>query len=84
MRSENYINEVRQANLQLWNAIGTLLDHQREWNALDYGNTLSDGAIGGQNDGITKAQIGSVVFDTANALKAVLDAGSATNMARLL
>ena len=55
---------------------------QREYNALDYGNTLPDGS--GENEGISKAEVGAVIFDTANALVALLDTGHATNMAKLL
>ena len=46
------------------------------------GYTLPDGS--GENDGITKAEVGAVVFDTANALVTLLNAGHATNMAKLL
>ena len=38
----------------------------------------------GSNDGVSAAEVGAVVFDTANALVGVLGAGHATNMANLL
>ena len=82
MRPQDYISVVRQNNKQLWDALNNLVALQREYNALDYGNTLEDGE--GDNTGITKAEVGAVVFDTANALAAVLAAGHATNMAKLL
>lgn len=81
-RSQDYITEARQANRALWDAINTLVSMQREWNALDYGNTLEDGT--GSNAGVSAAEVGAVVFDTANALVAVLAQGHATNMAHLL
>jgi hypothetical protein len=81
-RDADYISRARQLNRQLWEAIINLQELQRQWNALDYGNTLPDGS--GSNDGITAAQVGAVVSDTANAFVAVLDAGHATNMAKLL
>ena len=81
-RQADYISEARAANRQVWEGINTLKSLQREYSALDYGNTLPDGS--GENDGITKAEVGAVVFDTANALVTLLDAGHATNMAKLL
>ena len=81
-RQADYITEARAANRKVWDGINALKSLQREYNALDYGNTLPDGA--GENDGITKAEVGAVIFDTANALVALLDTGHATNMAKLL
>jgi hypothetical protein len=81
-RDADYISRVRQLNRMVWDAIINLQECQKQWNALDYGNTLPDGS--GNNDGITAVQVGAVVSDTANALVAVLDAGHATNMAKLL
>lgn len=81
-RESDYITSVREANRDLWNSINTLVAFQREWTALDYGNTLSEGT--GDNAGLTAAEIGAVVFDTANAMVALLNTGHATNMAKLL
>lgn len=81
-REQDYISAVRDANKAIWNGINTLVALQREWNALDYGSTLPDGTDG--NTGYTKNKVGAVVFDTANAFVAVLGAGHATNMAKLL
>ncbi len=81
-RHQDYISTVRAANKAIWDNINILVAAQREWNALDYGNTLTAGE--GANDGITKTMVGSVTFDSANALVAVLTAGHATNMAKLL
>ena len=81
-RQQDYITAIRAANRKIWDGINELVAAQREWNALDYGNTLPVGE--GANDGITKTQVGSVTFDTASALVATLNAGHATNMANLL
>ena len=81
-RGSDYITLARQYNRQIWEAINNLKSLQREWNALDYGSTLDAGI--GANAGILPAEVGSVVFDTADAMIAVLDAGHATNMSKLL
>jgi hypothetical protein len=81
-QDSDFITRVRQQNKMIWEAIGELQEMQRQWNALDYSNSLTDGQ--GENEGINKAEVGAVVFDTTNALIAVLNAGHATNMAKLL
>lgn len=81
-RQQDYITEARHAARNVWDAILKLEALQSEYNALDYGNTLEDGE--GENAGVTKLEVGAVVFDTANAMRVVLDAGHATNIARLL
>lgn len=81
-RQQDYISAIRAANRKIWDGINELKSAQREWNALDYGNTLPAGE--GANEGITKTMVGSVTFDTANALETTLSAGHATNMAKLL
>jgi hypothetical protein len=81
-REQTFVSEVRELNRQIWEAQMRLRGLQTEWNALDYSNTLDDGE--GENAGITRAMIGAVLFDTSNAIQAVLDAGHATNMAKLL
>ncbi len=81
-RESDYITEVRQANRQLWDAINQLVTLQREWNALDYSTTLNE--FVGENENLAAADVGAVVFDSANAMVAVLNAGHATNMAKLL
>lgn len=81
-REQDFITAVRASNRKVWEGINELKAAQREWNALDYGNTLDDGE--GANAGITADDVGAVAFATADALEDVLDAGHATNMARLL
>lgn len=81
-REQDYISTIRVLNKQIWEGIHTLRALQSEWNALDYGTTLDDGS--GENEGYLADDVGNVVFATADALKAVLDTGHATNMAKLL
>lgn len=81
-RQQDFISNARTVNKQIWDGINALVAMQREWNALDYGNTLEDGE--GANADYTADEVGAVIFDTANAMVAVLAAGHATNMARLL
>jgi len=81
-RGSDFITLARQHNKNIWDGINALVAMQREWNALDYGNTLDDGL--GENADYTAAEVGAVVFDTANAFVTVLAAGHATNMAKLL
>ena len=81
-RESDFISEARAANRKVWEGINALIALQREWNALDYGNTLDPGT--GENEGITNVEVGAVVFDSANALVTTLNAGHATNMAKLL
>jgi len=81
-REQDFYTLARQHNKAIWDALNSLVALQREWNALDYGNTLEPGA--GANEGLTDVEIGAVVFDTTNAMLAVLAAGHATNMAKLL
>lgn len=80
-RQSDYISLVRQSATEFLIAHDKLLNAQREWNALDYSSTLTD--FSGANEGLTKEQIGSVVFDTANAFDDVLTAGHATNLHRI-
>jgi len=82
MRQQEYIGIVRGLAKQIFEGINGLKTLQAEWNALDYLNTLPDGIE--QNTGITAAEVGAVVFATADALEATLAAGHATNLARLL
>lgn len=83
-RQSDFVTLARQEDRAIWNALNALEALQREWNALDYGNTLTEDAFAGANAGLDTAAVGAVVFATADALRAVLNTGHATNMARLL
>lgn len=81
-REQDFINDVRTLNRQLWEGINGLKALQREWTAKDFGNTLDTGT--GENLGITGADVGAVVFATTDAIIDILNTGHATNCAKLL
>lgn len=81
-RDQDFITEARDNARKIWEAITALKGLQREWTALDYGTTLVHGE--GENSKLNVANVGSVVFDTTNAIEEVLNAGHATNLGRLL
>jgi len=83
-RRQDFITEAREAARKLWEAQNDLLTLQKEWNGQDYSNNLVAGDFTGENEGLTAANISSVVFDTANAIQADFDAGHATNVTNLL
>jgi hypothetical protein len=77
-RKEEFVADARRYARAIWDNLNALQALQAEWNALDYGNTL------GTHEGLVPTDVGSVVFDTATALRATLAAGHATNLAKLL
>lgn len=81
-RASGFVTRARQNARQLLEACENLLAMHDEWNALDYGNTLSStpGAFVGSNAGLTKNMIGAAVFDTPNALTTLFAQGHATNL----
>ena len=54
---------------------------QTRWNALDSGNTLTPGEA--SYNGLVAADVGAVVFGTANAVRGLLNAGHGTNLAKV-
>ena len=76
-RDAEFVEAAKAANQKIWDGINELVALQRQWNALDYGNTLAV-------EGVVAADVGAVVFGTADAMAALLAAGHATNMAKLL
>ena len=84
-RKSDYVTNARQYARDLWETLNALEAMQKEWSALDYSNTMdaSDAFIG-SNTGLDATMVGSVVFETTNAIRAIFNAGHATNVARLL
>jgi hypothetical protein len=78
-RSDEFAADARRYNRAIWDNLLQLQALQREWNALDYGNSLP-----AEIDGVARADIGAVVFATADAFEDLLASGHATNMAKLL
>lgn len=81
-REQDVYTIARQYDRAIWEGINGLLAMQAEWTALDYLATLDPGA--GANEGLVAQDLSDVIFTTANALKALLEEGHATNMAKLL
>jgi hypothetical protein len=81
-REQDYITLARQHAKNFLDAYNGLKSLQLEWNALNYSADLDDGV--GANEGITKTEVGSVVFDTTDAITTLLNAGHSTNLHRLL
>jgi type 1 fimbria pilin len=80
-KKQDYITNVRIQATKFVDAYNELQKAQLEWNALDYSNTLPNGE--GQNLGITKSEVGAVVFDTTDAIETLLGQGHATNLFRI-
>ena len=72
---------VREHSQNLLTAINGLLEAQGRWNALDSSANMIDGQ--GAFFGLTRVELGSVIFDTANALNALLDQGHRTNLEKV-
>lgn len=86
-RKHGFTSEVRDAAKSIWEGLNKLKSLQREWNALDYGNGNPDIGLGpgvDSNLGYDQAEVGSVVFATADAIEALFATGHATNIANLL
>lgn len=73
-RESDYIGETREMARRLYDLAFEFQAKQKEWNASDFGNTLDDGEVGSANEGITRSQVGAVVFDVGTALNGILDA----------
>lgn len=87
-QDQDYISSQRSSAQQIFTGINNLIIAQQLWNGRAYGDQtpggtgLADGE--NQNEGISAAEVGAVVFDTANALKALLDGGHIGNIVKLL
>jgi hypothetical protein len=77
-RKESFVADARRYSRAIWDGLNALEALQHEATALDYVNTL------GTQDGLESADVIAVVFATADALRTLLNAGHATNMAKVL
>lgn len=75
-----YVAECRTQATNLLITLNKLAALKNKWIALDLGNALNDSDIGGENAGITKAQIGAVLGTTLPAIDTLLAAGHVTNL----
>jgi hypothetical protein len=53
---------------------------RNKWDALDLSNTLVPGDIGGDNEGVTIAELGAVLGSTLEAFETTMAAGHGTNL----
>jgi hypothetical protein len=85
-RQSDFITEARNHARQIYQSVSALKAMQNEFNYGGYGTQGADPLPPGtgSNEGITAADVGAVVFDTADALKTVLDNGHGANLAKLL
>jgi hypothetical protein len=83
-RQRQYYIETIIATRKIWQGINELQALKKEGDAMDLGNTLPNGPEGSDFEHLTAEQLLSVVYSTSDALQTVLNAGHATNMARLL
>ncbi len=91
---QDYISRTRQLARDLLEAYSEAKALQLEWNALDYGTnlpTLAESAAenppfvdANTKDGVGGTEAGAFLFATIDAITTVLNAGSATNIAKLL
>lgn len=82
-REQDFYTLTRQANTQIWDALNQMAALRREWTARDFGSSLDAGE--GQNEGLVKDDLQSVLFTTGQALDEFLTNGfHYTGMAKLL
>lgn len=81
-RPSEFYTSARLANKKVWDGLNELKSLQKEWDGGDYGSNLPAGS--GANDGLVRADLGAVIFDTTNAMDTLLNTGHKTNMAKLL
>jgi len=81
-RHSDYTSEVRSRIKEIHAQSIALAAMQTQWNEGGYGDNLSDGV--GANEGITKSDVGPIVFDVANALVAILTGGNGAAIEKML
>lgn len=80
----DFVSEARDATTKILEGYEKLISMQGEWNALDYGNAIvPNDLVGSEHEGLTAANVGAAVFDSANAITTLLGAGHATNLNRI-
>jgi hypothetical protein len=75
-----YVNKIRIEATNLIVTLNKLRALRQKMDALALSTTIQDADIGGDNAGITNAQITSVLGTTLEAFEAVMAAGHATNL----
>lgn len=86
-RQSDFVTHAREFARMVFDGWVGLAGLQKQWNAGAYGVGAANEiptATTGENEGITAAQVGSAVFDTADALTTLMNTGHATNLERIL
>lgn len=78
--TNTFVSQVRTQSTNLLTTLQRLRALRAKYDALDLGNTLNQEDIGGDNDGVTVAQITAVLGTTLEAFETTLAAGHATNL----
>jgi len=78
--TNEFVTQVRTQSTNLILTLQKLHALKNKWDALDLGNTLNDSDIGGDNAGVTKAQLASVVGTSLDAFETLLSQGHETNL----
>lgn len=85
VRDNAFITAARAAARQIWDGYHALRELQTQWNALGYGSAIILPPAEDPNAGITGAEVGAAVFDTADEIKLrIFDTAHQTNLAKLL
>lgn len=78
-KANEYVGQVRTQATNLLITLSKLRDLRKEWDACDLGNAITNDMIGGENDGITIAEITAVIGTSYEAFEALLTT-HATNL----
>jgi hypothetical protein len=82
-RHSDFVTLVRQESVAVLDAIDNLNALRKEYDQLDYSNTLGNDAFVGSNADVTKAELMSVIGTTLDSLNALMAAGHGTNLQRM-
>jgi hypothetical protein len=82
-RTDDFYSLARVSAKKIWDGHNELKALEAEGVYLDYANTFPASGTG-ENDGITRDELVSVVSTTNAALKALFDAGHGANLMKLL
>jgi hypothetical protein len=78
-RQSDFISATRAVSNRLIDAVNEARALRREWDSLDYGNTITEEAFTGDNAELDIDAI-AAFFTSIDALEAVLAQGHATNL----
>jgi hypothetical protein len=79
-RQSDWISLTRQQATMLIDTVDQLNALRKEWDGLDYGNTLTDEDFAGSNSDVTKDEIAAVIGTTLDAINALWSQGHLTNL----